>query len=71
MTGQDRHILAALGECRDVDADHVQSMEQIFAKAAGADQGLQILVRRSDHSYVRFHWLVPADPIELTVGQDA
>lgn len=69
--GQCRNVFAAIGQARNVDADDVQPVEQVFAELAGLHQGFQVLVRRGDDAHVDPHRRVAADPVELAIGQHA
>ncbi|MCY1350908.1 hypothetical protein D9M69_371540 [compost metagenome] len=71
MPGQRRDVLAAVGQAWDVDADDVQAMEQVLAEFALAHQVFQVLVGGGDDPHVDLHRRVPADPVELAVGQHA
>ncbi len=52
MLEQDRHVLDALAQRRDVHADHVETEEQILAEVAGGDLLRQIAVGRRDQPHV-------------------
>ena len=47
-----------------VQADHVEPVVQVFAKPAGADQGLEVLVGRGQDPDVDRDRLRAADPLE-------
>ena len=68
---QQRNILAPLPQSRQMNADHVETVEEVFAKGAGFDQALQVLVGRRDDAYIYFDRLVSADPVELAISQYA
>ena len=71
MLGECRDVLAAIGQARNVDADDVQAVEQVFAELAGLHQGFQVLVRGGNDAHVDPHRRVAADPVELAIGQHA
>ena len=52
-----------------MDADDVQTVEQVLTETPLADQALQVLVGRGDDAYVHLDRFMPADPVELSVGQ--
>ena len=47
---QDGYVFAAFAQRRNKEGDDIEPIEQIFAKAAGADFALQVLVGRRDHA---------------------
>jgi hypothetical protein len=51
--------------------DHVQAVVQIFAEQAVAHALFQVLVGGGDHAHVRLDRLVPADAVEVAIGQHA
>ena len=69
MPGQGRDIFATVRQARDMDADHVQAVKQVFTKLAGLHQGFQVLVRGGDDANIDLDRHVPANPVELAIGQ--
>ncbi|MCY1356778.1 hypothetical protein D9M69_432390 [compost metagenome] len=69
VLGQGRDIFAAIRQARDMDADHVEAMEQVLTEFPGMHQGFQILVSRGDDAHIDLHRHVTADAVELAVGQ--
>ena len=67
---QGRDVLAPIGQARNMDTDHVQAVEQVFAKLAGLHQRLQVLVGRGDDAHVHLDRHMTTHPVELAVGQD-
>ncbi|MOA13096.1 hypothetical protein D3C78_1331280 [compost metagenome] len=61
------NIFTALAQRRQMDADHVQAVEQILTEFAFLHTLLQILVCRGDNAHVHFHRRVSTDAIELTI----
>ena len=56
---QRRDVLAALAERRQVDADDVEAVKEVFPEAARFLLLLQRLVRGRDHAHVGVDSLVP------------
>ena len=54
---------------RKRDADHVDAIEEIGAKAAGFDFLLELAVRRADHARIHALFLVVADAREVAILQ--
>ena len=69
VAGQGRDVFAAVRQARDVDADDVQAVEQVFAELARLHQGFEVLVGGGDDAHVDLDRCVPADTVELAVGQ--
>jgi hypothetical protein len=65
-----RNVFAAVRQARDVDADHVQAVEQVLTEFASLHQGFQVLVRRGDDAHVDLHRHMTAHAVELAVGQN-
>ncbi len=69
VAGQLGDILAALLEGRNMDADDVEAMEQVFTKLAVGDPFLQVLVGGGDDPHIYLHRLMAPDPVELAICQ--
>ncbi|MNE27807.1 hypothetical protein D3C80_1212280 [compost metagenome] len=67
VTCQTGNIFTALAQRRQMDANHVQTVEQILTEFAFLHTLLQVLVRRGDNAHVHFHRRVSTDAIELTI----
>ena len=52
-----------------MDADYVQTVEQVFTKLAGLHQGFKVLVCGCDDANIDLDRRVPANPVELAIGQ--
>ena len=51
--GEERDVLAPLGERRDADREHLQAVEEVLAEPALRDRLLQVGVGRGDDPHVR------------------
>src|SRR5438093_799695 len=51
--GEERDVLAPLGERRDADREHLQAVEEVLAEPALRDRLLQVGVGRGDEPHVR------------------
>ena len=71
VLGQARHVAATLAQRRQLQAHHVQAMQQVGAETAGLHQAFQVLVGGGDHAHVHADQLAPADAKELALGQHA
>ena len=60
-------ILAPLTQRRHLDVNHVEPIEQIFAKSSPLDCVFEIRIRQSEQPRVNFDRLAPAQPFELAV----
>ncbi|MNT13414.1 hypothetical protein D3C72_1483840 [compost metagenome] len=69
MAGEGGDILAAVGQPWNVDANHVQAVEQVLAELAGLYQRLQVLVGGGDDAHIDLDRHVAAHAIELAIGQ--
>ncbi|EJT83508.1 hypothetical protein PPS11_34823 [Pseudomonas putida S11] len=69
VAGEGRDILAAVGQPRNVDADHVQAVKQVLAELAGLHQRLQVLVSGGDDAHIDLDRHVATHAIELAIGQ--
>ena len=68
---QDGDILAPLPQTGQAQPDHVQAVIQVFTEQAVAHALLEVLVRGRNDAHVGLHRLVPADAIEMAIGQHA
>ena len=66
---QQRDVLAPLPERRGIDADDVQAVIQIFAKARFLDGAREVLVGGGDDADVDLDRLLPAHAVELAFCQ--
>ena len=64
-----RDVLAPFAQRRDLDPDHVEPMQQIFAEQPGPDTRFEILMGRRDHAHVHAHRDLAADAVELALGE--
>ena len=69
--GQQRHVVAAFAQRRQLQAHDVQPMQQVGAEAAFGDQRFQRLVGRGDHAHVDADQFAAADAEELALRQHA
>ena len=69
--GQARHVLAAFAQRRQVQAHHVEPMQQVGAEAAVGDLPVEVLVGGGDHAHVDPDQFAAADAEELALGQHA
>ena len=61
---EDRHVLQSFPERRQVQADHIQAVEQVLAELAGGDQRLQVDLGGGQDSQVDGHGLRPRESLE-------
>ena len=66
---QHENIFAALAQRGQAQANHIQAVKQILAKAPFLDALLQILVRRSNHAHIGLDGAVAADTVKMAVAQ--
>ena len=71
VVGQERNVLLALAQRRNVERHHVEPVIKIFAKGALLQRGAQILVGGGDHAHVDVARHVAAQALELALLQDA
>ena len=69
MPGQGGNILATFRQSGDMNADHVQPVEQVLAELAGLHQRFQILMGSGNDAHIDLDRRVAADPVELAIGQ--
>jgi hypothetical protein len=65
VVDEERDVLAALVQRRDLDLDHAQAIVQILAEAAAGHGGLEVVVGRRDQTDVDADRLVAADALEF------
>ncbi len=64
MPDQQRNVLGALGECGDVDREDGEAVEEILAKAAGVDRGVNVAVGGGEDAHVDRDLALAADPLD-------
>ena len=69
--GQQRDILPAAAQRREVQAHDIEAVEQIFAEHLGQDFGFEVLVRGRDDADIGADRVIPAHPRESSVLQHA
>src|SRR5208337_307313 len=62
-------VFAALAQRWNLDADHIEPMQQIFAKVPGFYACLEVLMGCGDDTYVNLYRGLTAHSIELALGQ--
>ena len=62
---------SARAQRRQLNADDVQAVVEIFAKKSALHSGLQILMRRRDDAHVDADRRLAAHAVELAFGEDA
>ncbi len=71
VAGEGGDIFAAVRHAGDVDANHVEAMEQVLTELARMHQGFQVLVSRGDDAHINLDRCVTAHAVELAVRQYA
>ena len=66
-----RNVLAPIAQRRNLDADHIQPMQQVLAEVPRLHARLEILVGRRDHPHIDSHRRLTAHSIELTLREHA
>ena len=69
MLSQQRNVLHALGQWRQAQADHVQTVEEVIPKEPLGHTCLQVLMRSGNHPHAALHGLIASHAIEVTFGQ--
>src|SRR5262245_50781361 len=69
MFGEQENIVATLAQRREYDADHIEAIVQILAKAARTDQVFGSLVRRGDDTHIDPARFTCAESIDLSFLQ--
>src|ERR1700732_5638372 len=64
---QQRNIFAALPQRRQIDADYIEAVEQVFAEAALAHTLAKLNVSGGDDAHVHLNFLYSAPGHDLTV----
>ena len=70
MPGQGRDVLAPLPQGRHAHPDHVEAVEEVLPEPPVAYPLPEVLVGGRDDAHLDPHRSVPADPVELLVGED-
>ena len=68
---EEGNVPTAVAERRDLDWEHVESIEEILAEASLGHLLLQVTVRRGDHADVNLACPLLANPFVLTLLEDA
>ncbi len=71
IQGQLEDVLAPIAQGRCVKTDHVEPVVQVFAKPAGPDQGLEVLMGRRQDPDIDGDGLRAADALKRHFLQDA
>ena len=71
MLNQRQHVVAPLAQRRQLDAQHVEPIVEVFAETPGGDLGEQVLVGHRDHPHVGIAWLSRPDRQELPLLEHA
>src|SRR4051812_25966554 len=66
VSGKHWDIRWTVGQAWHLDGNHVQAIEQVFAKASLLDRLLEIDVRGRDHTDVDADHDIAADPFEFS-----
>ena len=69
MFHEERNVVATLAQRRQLNRNHVQAIEQIFAKRAGRDHPGEVRVRGGNHTHIHLDRLIVADALELPLLQ--
>src|SRR5262249_43111483 len=64
VDSQLKNVFAAIAQCGCVEANHIETVVQIFAKPPGPNQSLQVLMSRRHDSDVNRDRLRAADPLK-------
>ena len=68
---EQRHVLAAFAQRRQLHRNHVEPVEQILAERSVGDHPREIGMRRRDHAHVDLDRVRVADALELALLQHA
>ena len=71
MLDQQRNVVLAFAQWRNVDGNNGQSMVEVFSEAGGFDLATQILVGRGDHANVDLDRRAGANAFELALLEHA
>jgi len=69
--GERQDVLTALAQGRELDREHVETVEQVLAEASGRDLFSQATIRRGEHADIERHRRTGAEPLHLTLLQHA
>ena len=67
---EQRDVVGAFAERRDVDGEDVQSIVEVTPKLSGEERSLELAVRRGEHAHVDRNRLGAPDALELSFLQD-
>lgn len=70
MFDQQGNIFAAFAQGGQAQANHIQSMEQVFTEQTLFDAFFQILMGSRDDTHIHFNRLMTADAVELAITQN-
>ena len=70
MTRQHRNIFAPLTQGRQAQANHIQTVKQVFAECALLHPLFQVLVGGCNHPHIGFDGAVAAHAVEVAIAQD-
>src|SRR5258707_11465945 len=68
---QHRNVLAAFAQGRELEADHVEAVEEVFAKRPFANHRFQIAVRGGDDAHIHRNSLPAANALESLLLEHA
>ena len=71
VAGEGGDVFATVRHARDVDADHVEAVEQVLTEFTRMHQGFQVLVGGRDDAHIHLDRRMPAHTVELAVSQHA
>ena len=71
VLSEQRNILGPLAQARQVDAHHVEAMQQISAEFAARDLALEILMRRCNDADIGPDQFATPHTVKLALGKDA
>ncbi len=71
MLGEQRDVVAAFAQRRQVQAHDIEAVQQVGAEFAAFGFRVEVLVGRGDHAHVDADQLAAADAVELAVGEHA
>src|SRR5690606_28076433 len=69
MARQQQDVFATLAQWRDIQVEHVEAIEQVLAKGAGADQLFQVAVGGAEDAYVDPDLALATDPPEAALAE--
>src|SRR5579885_1316079 len=71
VIGEQRDVVFAIAQRRQVDVDHVDSVKQLLAEASRANLGFQVAVGRAQHAHIERDRVVGAERITFPFLQSA